>query len=214
VEVLAITRLLKPPLRSVHHLAVVTEARLELTEHGLIPTGQGWFVLNARDARWHESEGRGVAPGLQGRADFAQLGIGLNLLRPGEPMAMYHWETDQEDFLVLAGEALFIIEGEEKPLRQWDFVHCPPGTRHVIVGAGEGLCVVFAVGALENHTVGSRVKGTLEGRATGAHTPSTRPRFAMVLASRRRRTTRTSRTRGFRSANRRRTATAGCPDFD
>ena len=154
-----------------HHLAVVTEARLELTEYGLIPTGHGWFVLNARDARWHESEGRGVAPGLQGRADFAQLGIGLNVLRPGEPMAMYHWETDQEDFLVLSGEALLVIEGEERPLRRWDFVHCPPGTKHVIVGAGDGSCVVFAVGALENHTVGSRVDGTLEGRDDwGAYT--------------------------------------------
>ena len=68
---------------------------------------------------------------------------------PGEPMAMYHWETDQEDFLVLAGEALLIVEGEERPLRQWDFVHCPPGTRHVIVGAGDGPCVVFVVGALD-----------------------------------------------------------------
>ena len=51
---------------------------------------------------------------------------------------MYHWEADQEDFLVLAGEALLIVEGEERPLRQWDFVHCPPGTKHVIVGAGDG----------------------------------------------------------------------------
>jgi hypothetical protein len=70
-------------------------------------------------------------------------------------MAMCHWETDQEHFLVLSGEALLIIEGEERPLRQWDFVHCPPGTKHVIVGAGELPCVVFAVGALEHHTTGS-----------------------------------------------------------
>ena len=60
---------------------------------------------------------------------------------------MYHWEADQEDFLVLAGEALLIVEGEERPLRQWDFVHCPAGTKHVIVGAGDGSCVVLAVGA-------------------------------------------------------------------
>ena len=61
---------------------------------------------------------------------------------------MYHWEADQEDFLVLAGEALLIAEGDERPLRQWDFVHCPPGTKHVIVGAGDAPCaVVLAVGA-------------------------------------------------------------------
>ena len=154
-----------------HHLAVVTEARLELTEYGLTPTGHGWFVLNARDARWMKGEGQGVAPSLQGRADFSQLGMGINVLWPGEPMAMYHWETDQEDFLVLSGEALLVIEGEERPLRRWDFVHCPPGTKHVIVGAGDGPCVVFAVGALENHTVGSRVDGTLESRDDwGAYT--------------------------------------------
>ena len=36
------------------------------------------------------------------------------MLDPGEPMAMYHWETDQEDFLVLSGEPLLIVEGEER----------------------------------------------------------------------------------------------------
>jgi uncharacterized cupin superfamily protein len=151
----------------VHHLAVAPEAAFERTEHGLVPQGHGWFVLNARDARWFDTGGRGKEPGLQGRADFPHLGLGLTVLWPGEPMAMYHWETDQEDFLVLSGEALLIIEGEERPLRQWDLVHCPPRTKHAIVGAGDGPCVVFAVGALENHTVGSRVDGTLEGTDDG-----------------------------------------------
>lgn len=63
---------------------------------------------------------------------------------------MYHWEADQEDFLVLSGEALLLIEGDERPLRQWDFVHCPPETKHIIVGAGDAPCVVFAVGAREH----------------------------------------------------------------
>ena len=65
---------------------------------------------------------------------------------------MYHRATDQEDFLVLTGEALAIVEGQERPLRQWDFVHCPPGTSHVIVGAGERPCVVLAVGARDRST--------------------------------------------------------------
>jgi uncharacterized cupin superfamily protein len=72
------------------------------------------------------------------------------VLDPGEPMAMYHWEADQEDFLVVAGEAVLIVEGEERPLRQWDFVHCPPNAKHTIVGAGDGPCVVVAVGAREH----------------------------------------------------------------
>ncbi|HEX7525864.1 MAG TPA: cupin domain-containing protein [Gaiellaceae bacterium] len=84
--------------------------------------------------------------------DFPQLGINVEVLRPGDVMAMYHWEADQEDFLVLAGEALLIVEGEERPLRQWDLVHCPAGTKHVIVGAGDTLCVVLAVGARDRST--------------------------------------------------------------
>jgi uncharacterized cupin superfamily protein len=85
--------------------------------------------------------------GFEGATDFLQLGINLTLLAPGEPMAMYHWEADQEDFLVLSGEALLVIEGEERTLRQWDFVHCPPGTNHTIIGAGSSPCLVLAVGA-------------------------------------------------------------------
>ena len=122
------------------------------TKRGLVPKGDGWFVLNARETQWWERPGRGVlcefeGAGFDGATDFAQLGINLTLLAPGEPMAMYHWEADQEDFLVLAGEALLVIEGEERPLRRWDFVHCPPGTNHTIIGAGDTPCLVLAVGA-------------------------------------------------------------------
>jgi uncharacterized cupin superfamily protein len=126
---------------------MVPESRPESTEHGLVPKEEGSFVLNAREARWRHAEGRGAYCDLEGDLDFPQFGIGLFVLGPGEPMAMYHWEADQEDFLVLAGEALLIVEGRERPLRQWDFVHCPPETKHVIVGAGDAPCVVVAVGA-------------------------------------------------------------------
>jgi uncharacterized cupin superfamily protein len=125
----------------------VPEAQLESTAHGLVPKGEGWFVLNARDASWRAAEGRGAYSALEGEPEFPELGIHLVTLGPGEPMAMYHWEADQEDFLVLAGEPLLIVEGEERPLRQWDFVHCPAGTKHVIVGAGAGPCLVLATGA-------------------------------------------------------------------
>ena len=136
---------------------MVPESQLVPTEHGLVPKGQGWFVVNARETQWWERIGRGVlcefeGAGFEGAADFLQLGINLTVLSPGEPIAMYHWENDQEDFLVLAGEALAIIEGEERPLRRWDFVHCPPGTNHVIVGAGKGPCGELAVGARDRST--------------------------------------------------------------
>jgi uncharacterized cupin superfamily protein len=126
---------------------MVPEAPLEPTENGLVPKGDGWFVLNARDAAWEAAEGRGAYGTFEGEPRFEQVGIHLVALAPGDAMAMYHWEADQEDFLVLAGEALLIVEGEERPLRQWDFVHCPPETKHVIVGAGDGSCLVLAVGA-------------------------------------------------------------------
>ena len=131
---------------------MVPEAPLEQTEHGVVPTADGWFVLNARDARWRSADGRGAYCIFEGEPEFPQLGIHLVALAPGDAMAMYHWEADQEDFLVLAGEALLIVEGQERPLGQWDFVHCPPGTKHVIVGAGEGRCLVLAVGARDRST--------------------------------------------------------------
>jgi uncharacterized cupin superfamily protein len=112
------------------------------------PVGDGWFVVNARDMTWFQTDGCGyyVAFDPVDRR-FDQLGIGLGILRPGEPSAMYHGEDAQEDFLVLAGECLLIVEGEERLLKQWDFVHCPPWTEHIFVGAGDGPCLVVAVGA-------------------------------------------------------------------
>jgi uncharacterized cupin superfamily protein len=129
---------------------VVPEARLEQTEHGLVPTAEGWFVLNARDAQWRHAEGWSAVCDFEADVPFAQLGVSPFVVRPGEPMSMYHWEADQEDFLVVSGEAVLIIEGEERPLRAWDFVHCPPNVSHTIVGAGDGPCVVIAVGAREH----------------------------------------------------------------
>jgi uncharacterized cupin superfamily protein len=109
---------------------VVVQARLVETERGLVPEGDGWFVLNAREAQWWKR--RVTVCDFEGEPRFQQLGINLTVLEPGEPMTMYHWEADQEDFLVLAGEALLVIEGEERTLQPWDFVHCPPGTNHAI----------------------------------------------------------------------------------
>ena len=126
---------------------MVPEAQLKATEHGVVPDSDGWFVLNARDARWRYADGRGAYSVFEGDQEFPQIGIHLVALGPGEAMAQYHWEADQENFLVLSGEALLIVEGEERPLRQWDFVHCPANTNHVIVGSGDTTCLVLAVGA-------------------------------------------------------------------
>lgn len=99
-------------------------------------------MLNARDAQWYERGPRGrVARFVEDES--LQIGVNLFALGPGEPMAMYHREDVQEGFLVLSGEALLVIEGEERPLKQWDYVHCPPNVAHAIVG---GPAVVLALG--------------------------------------------------------------------
>lgn len=127
----------------------MNEAKLEQTEHGLVPETDGWFVLNAADAVWCENDefGRYTRWEGDGGAKFAELGINIGVLVPGQPACMYHGEDAQEDFLVLSGEAILVVEGEERPLRQWDLVHCPPWTKHVIVATGSEPCVVLAVGA-------------------------------------------------------------------
>ena len=125
---------------------MVPEAPLIEAEGGLVPAGEGWFVLNARDARWYDGE-LGVFTTFAGEKRFEELGFNLAILRPGEPNGMYHAEGAQEDFLVVAGECLLIVEDEERRLRAWDFVHCPPGTEHIFVGAGEGPCLIVMVGA-------------------------------------------------------------------
>ena len=125
----------------------VPEAKLDETENGLVPRGDGWFVVNARDVVWFDRGGRGKVIGFDGEPEFEQVGITLFVLGPGEPMSMYHWEADQEDFLVLSGQARLIVEDEERPLRQWDFVHCPPDVSHTIVGAGDRAAVILAIGA-------------------------------------------------------------------
>jgi uncharacterized cupin superfamily protein len=74
------------------------------------------------------------------------------VLEPGQPIGMYHREAHQEDFLVLAGECVLLVDGQERKLGAWDFVHCPPGTNHMIVGTGSGSSIVLAVGARGGRT--------------------------------------------------------------
>lgn len=122
-------------------------ATIEQLPEGLGAAGAGWFVVNARDVRWWERQGLGRWADLEGDGDFEQLGIRIAVLQPGQPTGMYHGESGQEGFLVVSGECLLVVEGEERRLEAWDFVHCPPWTEHVFVGSGEGPCVLVTVGA-------------------------------------------------------------------
>lgn len=137
----------------------VPQARLEDLGSGLVPVSSGWFVVNVREAAWVTSEAWGArclfeadVPVLRDRTDiqpdrFPQLGFKLAVFDPGQPSGLYHADSAEEDFLVLHGECVARIEGEERPMRQWDFLHCAPGTHHGFTGSGEGPCVLLMVGS-------------------------------------------------------------------
>lgn len=124
----------------------VPEAPLRETKYGLVADVEGWFVVNAREARWRESAAFGIWCDFEGKRPFRQLGINISVLERGQSLGYYHRENAQEDFLVLAGTCTLIVEDEERELQAWDFVHCPPQTHHMIVGAGNEPAVVLAVG--------------------------------------------------------------------
>ena len=129
------------------------EAQLEDFGSGLAPISEGWFVVNVRDAQWLTSEGGEKQPSgsecpfESGKAEFRQLGVRLHVLPPGESNGLYHHESQQEDFLVLSGECVLLVEDEERRLHPWDFVHSPAGTEHIFVGAGDAPSVILMVGA-------------------------------------------------------------------
>jgi uncharacterized cupin superfamily protein len=125
---------------------MVPEARLARRSHGTAPASPGWFVLNGRDAEWQNGPFGAYTPFENTEERFAELGINVAVLQPGQPNGYYHAENVQENFLVLDGECLLIVEEQERRLRRWDFVHCPPRTKHIFVGAGERPCVLLGVG--------------------------------------------------------------------
>ncbi len=113
----------------------------------------GWFVVNVGDARWRKNPAFGMGCDFE-KADqrFPQTGVRIAVVDPGKPVCRYHRESAQEDFLILAGECLLLINGEKRQLKTWDYVHCPPGATHVFVGAGDGPCTILMIGHRpENH---------------------------------------------------------------
>jgi len=157
---------------------VVQEAPLEQTESGLVPKGEGWFVVNAKEARWLEHKAFGSGTTFEGEPEFQQLGINIGVLEPGQPACLYHRENAQEDFLVLFGECVLLIEGEERALKAWDFVHCPPWTDHVLVGAGSGPCAILAVGARGNEEIVYPVSDLARRHGAGAEQETPDPKEA------------------------------------
>lgn len=105
-----------------------------------------WYIQSIRDVQWEDLGQFGLCGDFERGEKFPEFGFNFGVLWPGQPVAMYHREENQEGFLVLSGECLLIVEGEEHPLRAWDYFHCPAGTNHILVGAGDGPSFVIAVG--------------------------------------------------------------------
>jgi uncharacterized cupin superfamily protein len=150
-----------------------------------------WFVTNATREPWRHTPGWGRYTVFEREgARFPELGINVHVLDPGDVSAMYHGEDAQEDFLVLGGECLLIIEGQERRLRRWDFVHCPRWVRHAFVGTGDGPCAILMVGARRGQEdvdvlYAAEPAAARHGAAVDADTQSpaeayvSRPRFAV-----------------------------------
>jgi uncharacterized cupin superfamily protein len=159
---------------------VPEEARLIEKVAGLVPEGDGWFVLNAADAPWWTNEYFGTSCSFEGEHMFPEYGVNIHVLRPGQPNGLYHGETVQEDFLVVAGECVLLIEGQERHLKAWDFVHCPAGTEHIFVGAGSVPCVIVMAGSRAPHTIRYPVSelAARHGAGVGEETASPREAYA------------------------------------
>lgn len=126
----------------------MNEASVKKTETGAVVEGEGWFILNIAELSWERLPEQGIWCSFEAPdARSPHFGIGVHVLTPGQANGLYHAESDQEGFLVLAGECLAIVEGTERHMRQWDYFHCPPGTTHITVGAGDGPCAILMVGA-------------------------------------------------------------------
>jgi uncharacterized cupin superfamily protein len=125
----------------------VPEARIETTPAGRVAADDGWFILNLSEIAWETSPGGGTWCVFESpSARSPKLGIGVHVLGRGDTPGFYHAESEQEGFLVLSGECIAVVEGHERRMGQWDYLHCPPGTAHITIGASEQPCAVLMVG--------------------------------------------------------------------
>ena len=136
---------------------MVDESELVSTEHGLVPKGQGWFVINAREAQWWDRKGRGAlcefeGAGFEGATDFLQLGINITVLAPRRADGDVPLRERPGGFPRARRRGAGHRRRRGAPAAPWDFLHCPAGTNHAIVGAGDGPCLVLAVGARDRST--------------------------------------------------------------
>ena len=160
----------------------VEEAGMQDTPYGRNPVSDGWFVLNLADALAvrNQEKGGAVYPFEPEGEPFTGFGVNVHVLWPGEPNGLYHSEGAREAFLVLSGECTLIVEEEERRLRQWDFFHCPAGTRPIFVGAGDGPCSILMIGARPDEPLHYPVSevAARRGASVAKDTPTPRVAYA------------------------------------
>jgi uncharacterized cupin superfamily protein len=158
------------------------EARIDDTETGRVPADDGWFILNAADIGWGAVPGGGTWCSFESpAAPSPLLGIGVHVLGPGEAPGFYHAESNQEGFLVLSGECIAIVEGQERRMGPWDYLHCPPGTAHITIGAGDGPCAILMVGTrAPDHTTHYLVEPAAARHGASVATATDSPKVAYV----------------------------------
>lgn len=107
-----------------------------------------WTVVNATAQPWQAAPGWGRFVKFEDPdgARWPQYGFNIQVLEPGDVSTMYHGEGAQEDFVVLSGSCLAIVEGEEVRLETWDVLHCPPWTRHGFKNDTGAACAILMIG--------------------------------------------------------------------
>ena len=128
---------------------MVHEAEIESTPEGQVPAGAGWYILNLGEMAWETAAGFGVWRDFddQDSDPSERMGVHVHVLQPGESNGYYHAEAAHEGFLVLSGECIAVVEGEERRMRRWDYFHSPAGTEHITIGAGDEPCAILMFGS-------------------------------------------------------------------
>jgi uncharacterized cupin superfamily protein len=155
-------------------------ARVVETPEGKVAADDGWFVLNLAEIRWATVPGGGTWCQFESpQAPSPRLGIGVHVLRPGETPGYYHAENEQEGFLVLSGECIAVVEGVQRRLLAWDYLHCPPDTAHITIGAGEEPCAILMIGTRSpDHRIRYVVDATAAAHGASVSRPTRSPEEA------------------------------------
>lgn len=163
----------------------MNESEYVAGEFGKSTKGEGWSILNLAECVWLDSPQFGCFARLEGTEPFKDLGLNVHVLNEKQPACMYHSENKQEGFLVLFGECRVIVNDEERALKTWDYLHCPAGVEHLLVGGDNGPCALLMVGARgEDATLNYPVNEKARAFGGSADPATTNPKEAYAKVER------------------------------